>query len=162
MENKTTVQKMKDTLRKYLTQYNNLENQNTLLTKEADAQTWEFVSERQAGMKGKLPSSLFPTLQDLTIYMFYGSIITLFAIMGSTSSILSVTTDNGPSNLSQYIFIAGVIITFLTSFYSTVIAFILLVLVLIYFITVGYKPFLFFVSFILTMALTIITVNSTL
>jgi len=157
-----TVLTMKNTLSKYLEQYKNLKNDNDLLLKEANAKTWEFTSERAAGMKGNLPSYLFPTLQDLTIYMFYGSIITLFTIMGSTSSILAVKTDKGISNIPQYVFITGLITAFITSFYSAKLTFLLVIVIIIYFITVSYKALIFFIVFLLIISLTTIMVNSTM
>ena len=54
----STLENMKTTLKKYLKQYNDLVNKNTILENQVNAQKQEFISERQAGKKGQLSSRL--------------------------------------------------------------------------------------------------------
>ena len=148
----SVVQGMKDTLKKYLDIYDSLVNKNDILLKEADAKTWQFVSERQSGNKGQV--GLFPTIQDATIILFWASYFILFYMMGTTYSILEGT--------SRHIFIAGSLATFISHYYSISLTILFLVLTIVYFFSSSYKAFMFFILFLLLTSLIQITINSTM
>ncbi len=144
----SAVANMQNSLKVYLDQYKDLVNQTAISQQKADAQTWQFVSERQAGEKGELPS--FPTIQDTTIFLFWLSIFILFYFLASSNSILS--------GVSLYIFPIGVISVIIAQFFNNMLAIILLVITLIYFLTVSVKAFGFFIGFLVTCALIQITI----
>ena len=128
-----------ETLPNYIRQFQDLSGEYASLLQKQDATRREFITERNSGKIGTLPS--IPTLQDFAIYSFWISYVILFYILGVHNSILP--------GMSKYIFIAGTVLSYTLSYYFTILPSIILFISLLYFITQSYKTAVFFISFLL-------------
>jgi len=127
-----------ETLPKYISEFQDLSGEYTSLQQQQDAIRREFLYERQAGKIGTLSS--VPTLQDFAIYSFWISYLVLFYMLGIHNSILP--------GMSKYIFIAGTVLAYISSYYYTIAPSIILFASLIYFISISYKTCAFFIGFL--------------
>lgn len=134
----TILDTTRATLTKYITEFKTLQLESNDLSTQLNATQQQFINERSVGNKGEISS--FPTIQDVTIYLFWMSYVLLSFMMAIHSSILT--------GVSQYVFLGGTVLAFIVSFFSGKGALALLALAVIYFTFQGVKPAAFFIGFL--------------